>query len=563
MPHLVSPDGQNNVRRACFRLAAAAAASLLLGGQPLDAAAQEPSAQAAAGQDNAAAPAPAAEKTGIVKISGQQSGRNLEITIHCSRYPAYEDYKLPGKVVLELASAEAEKPAELSSALLAFKLDVKVTAKAQSLLLEFNLPDPNLQHTFTRQGNNIILTVANFFPEAQSGSTTATAAAPSGAAAPLSIPAPAQPKDAAKQQEAAPAASSIAAHLPADPLKSGKAAVSVPAAAGGGAPAAAQSPFGSGESELITVDFYKVDLHNVFRLLGEISGYNIIVSEGVNGTLTLALHEVPWDFVLDIVVNLKDLAKEQRHNTIVIYPKEKEFVWPQRSAAETALSIEPEGGVKKSGSPLVVIGQGTSESKAAPPEAAEAKKFVTFGIKAEKEGSLETAAQLYEKAFELWPDKVERKEKGQLANKIASIYLVQLNQNAKAVYYAKKALAADKTNSSAALNAAIGHANMEENRQAQQYFDQSISGGKPSREALFSYAVFSERQGQPDAALRLLGKYSELYGEDLDSMVSRGRILDQQGRKAEADQVYTAILHAGFSVPPDLRAFIVSRARSN
>ena len=89
------------------------------------------------------------------------------------------------------------------------------------------------------------------------------------------------------------------------------------------------------------------------------------------------------------------------------------------------------------------------------------------------------------------------------------------------------------------------------------------SGGKPSREALFSYAVFSERQGQHEAALRLLGKYSELYGEDLDSMVSRGRILDQQGRKAEADQVYTAILHAGFSVPPDLRAFIVNRARSN
>ncbi|MGR0481907.1 MAG: hypothetical protein ACTFAL_11050 [Candidatus Electronema sp. V4] len=568
MPHLVSPNCQDNARcsRVCILLAAAAAAGLLLGRQPLDAAAQEPSSSASAPPVQAAADvqnnAPAAEKNKIVKISGQQAGKNLEITIYCSRYPSYDDHKLPGKIALNITAAEAESSAELSSALLAFKMDVNVTAKEQSLLLEFSLSDSNLQHTVARQRNNIVLTVANFFPEAQSG-TTAIASVPSSAAAPLSIPAPAQPKDAAKQQEAAPATSSIEAHLPTNPLKSGGSAASTSSpAAAGGAPAV-KAPFGgAGSGELITVDFYKVDLHNVFRLLGEISGYNIIVSEGVSGTLTLALHEVPWDFVLDIILNLKDLDKEQRHNTIVIYPKNKEFVWPQRSAAETALSIEPEGGAKKSG-PLVVIGQGGSEGKAAPPEATEAKKFVALGIRAEKEGSLETAVQLYEKAFDLWPDKLERPEKSKLANKIASIYLVQLNQNAKAVHYAKKALAADKKNSSAALNAAIGHANMEEHRQAQQYFDQSISGGKPSREALFSYAVFSERQGQHDAALRLLGKYSELYGEDLDSMVSRGRILDQQGRKAEADQVYTAILHAGFSVPPDLRAFIVNRARSN
>jgi type IV pilus assembly protein PilQ len=100
---------------------------------------------------------------------------------------------------------------------------------------------------------------------------------------------------------------------------------------------------------------------------------------------------------------------------------------------------------------------------------------------------------------------------------------------------------------------------MEEHSQAQRYFDQSISIGTPSRDALFNYAVFSERQRQYDAALRLLDKYSELYGENLDSMVSRARIFDLQGRKDEADKVYTAILHAGFSVPSDLRSFILNR----
>ncbi len=285
-----------------------------------------------------------------------------------------------------------------------------------------------------------------------------------------------------------------------------------------------------------------------------------MVAEGVSGVLTLALNQVPWDFALDIILNLKDLAKEQRHNTIVIYPKNKEFVWPQRATAESALTIEPEGGKKGSSTPITVTGEGQAGQ---PSEVVEAKNFVTLGIQEEKTGNIETAVQFYEKALSLWPEKVERQERSKLANKIASAYLTQLNQNAKAVYYAKKALAADKKNNAAALNAAIGHANMAENSQAQQYFDQSISVGIPSREALFNYAVFSERQQQYDAALRLLKKYSELHGDDLDSMVSRARILDQQGQKDEADKAYTAILHAGFSVPQDLRAYIKNRIRFN
>jgi hypothetical protein len=46
-------------------------------------------------------------------------------------------------------------------------------------------------------------------------------------------------------------------------------------------------------------------------------------------------------------------------------------------------------------------------------------------------------------------------------------------------------------------------------------------------------------------------------------MVARARILDQLGRGTEADKVYTSILHAGFSVPQDLRAFILARTQSN
>ena len=152
-----------------------------------------------------------------------------------------------------------------------------------------------------------------------------------------------------------------------------------------------------------------------------------------------------------------------------------------------------------------------------------------------------------------WP------KNSRLANKIAAIYLVQLRQNAKAAYFADKALAADKKNSSAALNAAIAHANMQESSQAQQYFDQSISIGKPSSEALLSYAAFSEQQARYDAALKLMQKHDELYGNNLDSMIGRARVLDKQGEHELSTEAYRAILLAGFRVPPDLKKYITGR----
>ncbi len=499
------------------------------------------------------------EKNSIVKLTAQRVNKNLEITIFCAKPPEHTAYELPGGerkgIVIDIANAELGKT-DLSAPLAAFKVKLggidKLDAGLSRLRLEFHLPEPYVSYTSSLKDSSIVLLIESFFKDE-------VAAAPAGDAALMSIPA-----GKAGDKKNAPESPSIDVPTVTPAIKNPNGSMSGPVTAVGTTPVGgSSSPLGGNSGAPITVDFYKVDLHNVFRLLGEVSGNNIIVAEGVSGTLTLALHEVPWDFVLDVILNLKDLAKEQRFNTIVIYPKSKEFVWPQKTAAETSLSIEPDGGTGGGKKSPIVIGQGGGVEQAQPTELMEAKKLVTLGIRAEKEGGLETAVQLYEKGLDVWPDKVEKQEKSKLANKIASIYLAKLNQNAKAVYYARKALAADKKNSSAALNAAIGHANMEEASQAQQYFDQSISIGKPSREALFSYAVFSERQRQYEAALKLLNKCSELYGENLDSMVSRARILDQQGQKEQADKAYTAIFHAGFSVPQDLRAYIMSRNRSN
>lgn len=307
--------------------------------------------------------------------------------------------------------------------------------------------------------------------------------------------------------------------------------------------------FGGYDKQRISVDFYKIDLHNVFRLFREISDVNIVVDESVKGALTLALNDVPWDFALDIILNLKDLQKEERFNTIVILPKNKQFAWPER--AEDNLSFEADEDIAIQ--EAIVIQQQMN----IPPEVVEAKKTIQQGRNHEKNGNYEDAIKAYSEAFAKWPDN------DRLANKIASIYLVQLRQNAQAAHYAKQALQINDRNASAALNAAIALANMQEYEEAQQYFDQSVSVSTPSREALLSYAVFSEEQKQYDGAIKLLDKFESLYGRTVDSMIAHARILDKQGNHEAATEKYKAILLSGYRLPPDLAKYIKSRIALN
>ncbi len=303
--------------------------------------------------------------------------------------------------------------------------------------------------------------------------------------------------------------------------------------------------FSGYDKERITVDFYKIDLHNVFRLIREVSKMNIIVDDSVSGSLTLTLDDVPWDFALDIILNLKDLQKEERFNTIVIHPKDKKFNWPKR--AEDNLSFEADETVTEQEAILINQLQNIPES------VVQAKQLISKAQHHEKREEIETAITFYQKALDKWPDNA------QLSNKIASLYLVQLRQNAKAAFYAKKSLKIEPKNYNAALTAAIAFANMKETKTAQQFFNQATSTKQPSSEALLSYSAFSEQQQQYAGALKILNKYKKLYGENLTSMVSEGRILDKMGKHEDATKAYKTILLSGYRIPPDLKKYIKGR----
>ena len=71
--------------------------------------------------------------------------------------------------------------------------------------------------------------------------------------------------------------------------------------------------------ERISLDFQNADLHNIIRIIGEVSGKNIVVSDAVTGKVTLKLRDVPWDQALDIVLSSRNLGVEETGNVLTIY----------------------------------------------------------------------------------------------------------------------------------------------------------------------------------------------------------------------------------------------------
>jgi type IV pilus assembly protein PilQ len=68
----------------------------------------------------------------------------------------------------------------------------------------------------------------------------------------------------------------------------------------------------------ISLDFQQADIQNVFRLIAEVSGFNLVIGEGVKGKVTMRLLNVPWDHALDMLLKMNQLGKIRSGNIIWI-----------------------------------------------------------------------------------------------------------------------------------------------------------------------------------------------------------------------------------------------------
>ncbi len=306
----------------------------------------------------------------------------------------------------------------------------------------------------------------------------------------------------------------------------------------------------------ISVDFYKVDLHNVFRLLSKVSQKNFVVDEAVSGTLTLSLQDVPWTFVLDVIKNLKDLSSIERYNTIMIYPSSKKVTWAGEAGDTGTLAFEPREPQAKmsiSSESKLKIKTNQEEQQTPVEQIFKAEKFIGQASEAERKGNISSALDLYKKASDLWLENIS------LAKKIASLALGKGKDELTALNYARRALKYAPKDSEAATLAAVALARMGKNRQARAYFERALAGDKVSMDTLYNYAVFCFSQGEYRQVLRLILRMEKGYPLTPDIMMLRARSYEAMKDNYRAINEYRALINAGKSVPANLRLYAQER----
>ncbi len=75
--------------------------------------------------------------------------------------------------------------------------------------------------------------------------------------------------------------------------------------------------------ERLTLNFQDIETRAVLQLLADTSDLNIVVSDSVQGNVTLRLQNVPWDQALDILLTTKGLDLRRNGNVILVAPAEE------------------------------------------------------------------------------------------------------------------------------------------------------------------------------------------------------------------------------------------------
>ncbi len=70
----------------------------------------------------------------------------------------------------------------------------------------------------------------------------------------------------------------------------------------------------------IDIDLKDADIHNVLRLLADTGHVNVVTADDVGGTITIRMRNVPWDQVLDVVLQAKGLGMVRQGNLVRVAP---------------------------------------------------------------------------------------------------------------------------------------------------------------------------------------------------------------------------------------------------
>lgn len=270
------------------------------------------------------------------------------------------------------------------------------------------------------------------------------------------------------------------------------------------------------------IDFYQEDLHNVFRLFGEMFGKNFIVDDRVQGTLTLSLKDVPWDLAMDIIADMKGLEVVEREDILVVRPRE------EKEEGELVVKSVPEEALH----PARILKKQQEEER-------RARELILKGHNLEQEGRIEEALRYYEKAYSAWKDNLD------LIKKTAYLHY-RMEQYARSYFFAKEGLKLNMQDAECALYAALSAAQMNKNDEAELFFEAAVNGEPKLPEAFFNCGLFLEQQGKFTDALHVYQQHEELFGPSLDVSLAIAKVFEAKNRDSEACKRYQSISFSGF-----------------
>lgn len=98
-----------------------------------------------------------------------------------------------------------------------------------------------------------------------------------------------------------------------------------------------------GVKDPISIDFQKAQVSNIFRILAEIGGFNVILAPAVQGTVNVRLVDTPWNHALEIILKNNGLEKQCFGNVIRVVPQEvltnEEVSRSKSKTAKTAANL--------------------------------------------------------------------------------------------------------------------------------------------------------------------------------------------------------------------------------
>jgi type IV pilus assembly protein PilQ len=257
--------------------------------------------------------------------------------------PDYKSFQLsrPTRLVVDLprmTNATGKRNIDVGSPLLK---DIRIGRHPDKTRVVFTFPEAKVPpHQLTREGAEVKLVLGEV--KAEPPKEKVPVAEPP---KPVQVAeAPGPKAEVQVKEEAAPPA----AEKPAVPaMKEEKAPPEEPKL-----PEPGKAAAGIYKGTKISLDFKDADIHNIFRLIAEVSNLNVITSEDVKGKITIRLVNVPWDQALDVILATKNLIKIEEGNvlritTIETLRKEREERQKEEEALlktrDTKLKLEEPG----------------------------------------------------------------------------------------------------------------------------------------------------------------------------------------------------------------------------